>query len=110
MWKNNAVSFSFEPGSIFKMLLGAIAIEEGIVGDNETYTCNGGLNIDGTYVKCWKEGGHGIQTYAQTLQNSCNVAFMQLGEKLGAETLNKYIKLFGLDLNQVLTFQERHQE
>ena len=50
MWKNNAVSFSFEPGSIFKMLLGAIAIEEGIVGDNETYTCNGGLNIDGTYV------------------------------------------------------------
>ena len=96
MWKNNAVSFSFEPGSIFKMLLGAIAIEEGIVGDNETYTCNGGLNIDGTYVKCWKEGGHGIQTYAQTLQNSCNVATMQLASKLGKETLNEYLEKFGL--------------
>lgn len=96
MWKNNAVSFSFEPGSIFKMLLGAIAIEEGIVGDNETYTCNGGLNIDGTYVKCWKEGGHGIQTYAQTLQNSCNVATMQIASKLGKETLNEYLEKFGL--------------
>ncbi len=96
MWSNNSVSFSFEPGSIFKMLLGAIAIEEGVAGENETYTCSGGLNIDGTYVKCWKEGGHGIQTYAETLQNSCNVATMQIASKLGYETLNEYLEKFGL--------------
>lgn len=96
MWKNNSVSFSFEPGSIFKILLGAIAIEEGIAGEDETYTCTGGLNIDGTYVKCWKAGGHGVQTYAQTLQNSCNVATMQIANKLGRETLNSYLEKLGL--------------
>ncbi|MDO4535348.1 MAG: stage V sporulation protein D [Clostridium perfringens] len=96
MWSNDSISFSFEPGSIFKSLLGAAAIEEGIIGENETYTCNGGLNIGGTYVKCWKEGGHGIQTYAQTLQNSCNVATMEIASSLGSETLNNYLKKFGL--------------
>lgn len=96
MWSNDSVSFSFEPGSIFKSLLGAIAIEEGVAGHDETYTCNGGLNIDGTYVKCWKEGGHGIQTYAETLQNSCNVATMEIASKIGKETLNEYLEKFGL--------------
>ena len=96
MWSNDSVSFSFEPGSIFKALLGAAAIEEGIAGYDETYTCNGGLNIGGTYVKCWKEGGHGVQSYAQTLQNSCNVATMEIASRLGSETLNKYLEKFGL--------------
>lgn len=96
MWSNNSVSFSFEPGSIFKMLLGAIAIEEGVAGQDETYTCTGGLNIDGTYVKCWKPGGHGTQTYAETLQNSCNVATMQIASKLGKETINEYLEKLGL--------------
>ncbi len=96
MWNNNSVAFSFEPGSIFKSLLGAAAIEEKIVTGNETYICNGGLNIEGTYVKCWKEGGHGVQTYEETLQNSCNVATMDIASKLGKEKLNEYLDRFGL--------------
>ena len=96
MWRNRSVSDSFEPGSIFKIVTASAALEEGLAGGNETYECSGGAYILGQYVKCWKHGGHGTQTFDEILQNSCNVAFMQLGEKLGAETLNKYIKLFGL--------------
>lgn len=96
MWRNRSVSDSFEPGSIFKIVTASAALEEGLAGGDETYTCSGGAYILGQYVKCWKHGGHGTQTFDEILQNSCNVAFMQLGEKLGAETLNKYIKLFGL--------------
>ena len=96
MWRNRSVSDSFEPGSIFKIVTASAALEEGLAGGEETYDCGGGAYILGQYVKCWKHGGHGTQTFDEILQNSCNVAFMQLGEKLGAETLNKYIKLFGL--------------
>lgn len=96
MWRNRSVSDSFEPGSIFKIVTASAALEEGIAGKDETYECSGGTTVLGKYVRCWKSGGHGSQTFDEILQNSCNVAFMKLGEKLGAETLNKYIKLFGL--------------
>ncbi len=96
MWRNRSVSDSFEPGSIFKIVTASAALEEGLAGGNETYECSGGLHIADRYVKCWKRGGHGTQTFDEILQNSCNVAFMQLGEKLGAEKLNEYIKKFGL--------------
>lgn len=96
MWNNESISFSFEPGSIFKILLGAIALEEGVVGQGETYTCNGGLNINGTYVKCWKKEGHGVQNYEETLQNSCNVATMQIANKIGYGTLREYLDKLGL--------------
>lgn len=96
MWRNRSVSDSFEPGSIFKIVTASAALEEGLAGGDETYECSGGTYILGKYVRCWKHGGHGTQSFDEILQNSCNVAFMQLGEKLGAETLNKYIKLFGL--------------
>lgn len=92
MWRNRAVSDAFEPGSIFKIITSAAAIEEGVAGDNETYYCSG----VGSYgIKCWKSGGHGTQTFSQTLQNSCNVAFMDIGKKLGKEKLHEYIEKFG---------------
>lgn len=95
MWRNTIVSDSFEPGSIFKIITSIAAIEENIAGKDEVYYCDGSLNVAGKNIKCWKTGGHGVQNFNQTLENSCNVAFMEMGAKLGAEKLNEYIKLFG---------------
>ncbi|EOU2039530.1 MAG: stage V sporulation protein D [Clostridium perfringens] len=95
MWRNTIVSDSFEPGSIFKIITSIAAIEENIAGKDEVYYCDGSLNVAGKNIKCWKPGGHGVQNFNQTLENSCNVAFMEMGAKLGAEKLNEYIKLFG---------------
>ncbi|HHD2744757.1 TPA: stage V sporulation protein D [Clostridium perfringens] len=104
MWRNTIVSDAFEPGSIFKIITSIAAIEENIAGKDEVYYCDGSLNVAGKNIKCWKPGGHGVQNFNQTLENSCNVAFMEMGAKLGAEKLNEYIKLFefgtqsGIDL------------
>ena len=95
MWRNDSVSNSFEPGSIFKMVTAAAAVQEGIAGTNETYYCPGGKNVSGTYIKCWKPDGHGTETFDQILENSCNVGFMDIGQKLGKEKLNEYIEKFG---------------
>lgn len=95
MWRNTIVSDSFEPGSIFKIITSIAAIEENIAGKDEVYYCDGSLNVAGRNIKCWKPGGHGVQNFNQTLENSCNVAFMEMGAKLGVEKLNEYIKLFG---------------
>ncbi|MGU8575443.1 stage V sporulation protein D [Clostridium perfringens] len=95
MWRNTIVSDAFEPGSIFKIITSIAAIEGNIAGKDEVYYCDGSLNIAGKNIKCWKPGGHGVQNFNQTLENSCNVAFMEMGAKLGAEKLNEYIKLFG---------------
>lgn len=95
MWRNTIFSDSFEPGSIFKIITSIAAIEENIAGKDEVYYCDGSLNVAGKNIKCWKPGGHGVQNFNQTLENSCNVAFMEMGAKLGAEKLNEYIKLFG---------------
>ena len=95
MWRNTIVSDAFEPGSILKIITSIPAIEENIAGKDEVYYCDGSLNVAGKNIKCWKPGGHGVQNFNQTLENSCNVAFMEMGAKLGAEKLNEYIKLFG---------------
>ncbi|EGT0682261.1 stage V sporulation protein D [Clostridium perfringens] len=95
MWRNTIVSDAFEPGSIFKIITSIAAIEENIAGKDEVYYCDGSLNVAGKNIKCWKPGGHGVQNFNQTLENSCNVAFMEMGAKLEAEKLNEYIKLFG---------------
>lgn len=95
MWRNTIVSDAFEPGSIFKIITSIASVEEGIAGKDEVYYCDGSLNVSGKKIKCWKPGGHGIQNFNQTLENSCNVAFMDMGKKLGAEKLNSYINKFG---------------
>lgn len=98
MWRNTIVSDAFEPGSIFKIITSIAAVEENIAGKDEVYYCDGSLNVSGRNIKCWKPGGHGVQNFNQTLENSCNVAFMEMGAKLGAEKLNAYIELLGLGL------------
>ncbi|GCD08943.1 stage V sporulation protein D [Clostridium tagluense] len=104
-WRNRAVSDTFEPGSIFKVVTATAAMEEKVVNDTDRFVCNGSNVVNGKVVKCWKTTGHGSQSFVDILKNSCNVGFMELGKRLGPEKLNKYIYLFGfgkktaIDLN-----------
>lgn len=95
MWRNKVVSNIYEPGSTFKVIVAAAAIEEGIAGNGEGYYCAGFKEIAGRRINCWKGEGHGAQTFNQALNNSCNPAFMDIGMKLGKEKLQKYIIDFG---------------
>lgn len=98
MWKNPAVSNTYEPGSVFKVLISAIALEENLIDTDtpNTFSCSGEQNIYGTIIKCAKKTGHGYQSLREALEHSCNPAFMQLGSKIGKDILYKYFEAFGL--------------
>lgn len=99
MWKNNAVQNTYEPGSTFKIITSAIALEENITKANTSnvFNCTGLETIDGVTIHCWRTGRpHGLQSLKQALSNSCNPSFIQLGLKIGAPTLYKYYDAFGL--------------
>ena len=98
MWRNPAVSNTYEPGSVFKVLISAIALEENLVETDTpgVFACNGYQEIYDTKIKCAKTSGHGYQSLREALEHSCNPAFMQLGAKIGKETLYKYFQAFGL--------------
>ena len=96
-WKNRTISESYQPGSTFKIITAAIALEEGIaVTDEVAYNCIGYDMESGIRIGCWKAASHGYQTLRQALMNSCNTAFMQIGRKIGGETFYKYYDAFGL--------------
>jgi stage V sporulation protein D (sporulation-specific penicillin-binding protein) len=95
IWRNRAVSDTFEPGSIFKVVTATAALSEGTVKDGDTFNCTGSFKVLNNTIHCWKTSGHGVQSFVQILENSCNVGFMQVGLKLGKDRLNKYINLFG---------------
>lgn len=95
LWRNRSVNDIYEPGSIFKIVTAMAAIEEGLISENDIFQCSGHKEVGGRVIHCWKRTGHGAQNFAEILQNSCNVGFMEIGERLGAETLNKYIEKFG---------------
>ena len=98
MWKNTAVSNTYEPGSVFKVLISAIALEENLITTDKAgdFSCIGYQIIHGTKIKCAKLAGHGYQSLREALEHSCNPAFMQLGQKIGKEVLYKYFDAFGL--------------
>ena len=95
MWRNHLVNDTFEPGSIFKVVTMIGNLEEGLVDESDTFTCNGSLKIGPHTIKCWKTSGHGTLTLPEILQNSCNVGFMEIGKKIGKEKLNEYISKLG---------------
>lgn len=95
LWRNFLTTDSYEPGSTYKPFVLAAAIEEGKLNLNQTFECTGGKEIYGHYIRCWKAGGHGTETVAQALANSCNVAFMEIGEKLGKDFYYDYQLMFG---------------
>lgn len=104
--RNLAIWSSFEPGSTFKILTMAAAINEGKVNVFEdTYYDTGGINVSGSTLHCWKAGGHGHQTFLEVIENSCNPGFVILGNRLGKDLLFKYIDKLGfgvktgIDLN-----------
>lgn len=94
MFRNSAISNNFEPGSTFKNITIAAAIEEGVAHENDTFYCDGGVKFGSTTIKCWNIAGHGTQTLPEILQNSCNVGFMELGSRLGSAKLREYIDKF----------------
>lgn len=99
MWNNSATQRTYEPGSTFKLITAAVALEEGLVEPYEDYDfyCSGVEKVSYTTIHCWRDyDPHGSQNLAKALGNSCNPAFIQLGQKIGTPTLYKYYKAFGL--------------
>lgn len=100
MWNNKVVTELYEPGSTFKIVTSAIALEEGYINVNSPCECGGLVLVDGVKIHCHKKGGHGAQTFTQALQNSCNPAFISLGLRIGQSTFMRYFEEFGfLDLS-----------
>ena len=95
-WKNFAVSSTLEPGSIFKPMIVAAALEEGVISSNTTFQCNGGLQIADWYIQCHLRTGHGLLDVEGVLAQSCNVGMMELAQKLGKDKFYKYQKDFGV--------------
>lgn len=95
LWNNFCVSDTYEPGSTFKPFTIAAGLETGILTGDETYYCGGVLHVGDHDIHCSNRDGHGTQMLKQALENSCNVALMEIGEALGAEEFCRYQELFG---------------
>lgn len=95
-WRNNAISDTYEPGSVFKIVTGAAAIEENLVNTSSSFNCGGNITIKGTKYNCHKIYGHGSQSLAKIFANSCNPAFIEIGQKLGVSKFVSYFRSFGL--------------
>ena len=97
MWRNKSTSDTYEPGSTFKLITASAALEEDLAQTDtlNDFNCNGAENVSGAIIHC-TSAGHGSQTLRQALENSCNPAFIQLGKRIGADNLYKYMNAFGL--------------
>ena len=107
MWRNKALADSYEPGSVFKTITLAMALEEGVTDESHWYECNGSMRVLGreTDLHCSNRSGHGWLSLSEAVQQSCNIAFTNIGLEIGAETFYKYCEAFGffdktgIDLN-----------
>lgn len=95
-WRNRAINDTYEPGSTFKVLTLAAALEEGAIDENTTFDCTGSIHVLDATIHCSNRAGHGHQTLEQTAGNSCNPAFITYGLRLGTEKFYRYMKDFGL--------------
>ena len=96
MWRNKAVVDSYEPGSTFKTIVASAALEEGVATPQDVFSCSGVRQVANRSIHCWQHAGHGEETFAQGLMNSCNPFVMELASRMGATTFQKYYKAFGL--------------
>ncbi len=95
MWSNKAITESYIPGSTFKIITSAMALEKGVVNLSQRCTCNGYLSEAGHRIHCHKRTGHGSLSFAEGLQQSCNVWFMTLGQRIGVSDYTDYVTAFG---------------
>ena len=95
MWRNKAVSDTYEPGSVFKIFTAAAGLEEGVVTPDTTYNCTGAIRVADNTIHCHRREGHGVQTVTEGLVNSCNPFYITIGQKLGTEKFYKYFEAFG---------------
>lgn len=96
MWRNQCINDTYEPGSIFKVITAASALEEGVVTVNDSFFCPGYKMVEDRRIRCAKAGGHGAETFEQGIMNSCNPVFIEVGLRLGVDNFYKYFKQFGL--------------
>ena len=96
MWRNPCISDTYEPGSTFKIITAAAALEEGVVSLTDQFYCPGYKLVEDHRIRCAKTSGHGAETFETGIMNSCNPVFIELGERLGVENYYKYFKQFGL--------------
>lgn len=96
MWRNTAINDTYEPGSTFKIVTSSAGLEEKVVTPESSFYCRGFYTAGGRQIKCWRyPRTHGAETFVQGVQNSCNPVFMEIGERLGAETFLEYMQKFG---------------
>lgn len=95
-WRNHCVSDTYEPGSTFKVITAASALEANVVKLNDTFQCPGYKVVEDRRIRCHKTTGHGTETFVQGVQNSCNPVFMEVGARLGTERLFQYLQKFGV--------------
>ena len=98
MWRNTSINDTYEPGSTFKTVTSAAALEEGLITPDSNFNCKGSHIVGDRMIKCWRyPRAHGLQSFTQGVQNSCNPVFMELGERLGAEKFYEYMNKFGFN-------------
>ena len=98
MWRNTIISDTYEPGSTFKLITSAAGLEEGVVKQDDKFTCSGSVTVEGQKIKCWRSyRPHGSETFKQGVQNSCNPVFVEVGRRLGVSKMYDYIEAFGLN-------------
>ena len=96
MWRNACINDTYEPGSTFKIITTAAALEQGVVTVNDSFYCPGYKIVEDRRIRCHKTTGHGAETFTQGIMNSCNPVFIELGRRLGAENFYHYFEQFGL--------------
>lgn len=96
-WRNKAISDTYYPGSVFKIFTSSMALEENVINEESTFNCTGSyVPVEGGQaISCWNTAGHGLQTFPQALCNSCNPAFMQIGQRVGEAKFWEYYQAFG---------------
>lgn len=96
MWRNRSINDTYEPGSVFKVVTAAACLEEGVVTTQDQFHCPGYYVVEDRRIRCHKVGGHGSETFAQGIQNSCNPVFINIGLRLGVDRFCDYYDQFGL--------------
>lgn len=96
MWRNFCINDTYEPGSIFKTVTATAALETGVVGLNDSFTCSGATVVSDRRIRCHKTTGHGTQDFTHTVYNSCNPAFVEWGRRVGTDNMHLYMGKLGL--------------